>query len=69
MYALNGLALLRARQSSEIALAGSRRQRFTLAAAPVLFAHDVVTETKIGRIVMPTLLPQLSKSIEYNHTL
>ena len=37
-----------ASHSSEIALAGSRRLRSTLAAAPVIFTHAVVTvaETK-----------------------
>ena len=39
--ALKGLALLRASQSGEIAMAGSRRLRATLAAAPVFFAHAV----------------------------
>ncbi len=34
---------LHVRYSDEIALAGSRRLRSTLAAAPVLFAHVVVT--------------------------
>ena len=50
MHALKGLALRRASHSGEIVLAGSRRLRSTLAAAPVLFAHAAVTETKIGRI-------------------
>jgi hypothetical protein len=48
MHALNGLALLCACHSSEIALAGSRRLRSTLAAAPVLLAHAVITATKLG---------------------
>ena len=43
VHALKGLTLLRASHSSEIALAGSRRLRFMLAAAPVLFAHAIVT--------------------------
>jgi hypothetical protein len=43
---LKGLALPRACHSGEIALAGSRRLHFTLAAVPVLFAHAVVTEIK-----------------------
>ncbi len=45
-HTLIGLALPRACHSSEIALAGSRRLHSTLAAAPVLFAHAVVTEIK-----------------------
>ncbi len=44
--ALKGLALPRVSHSGEIALTGSRRLRFTLAAAPVLFAHAVVTVAK-----------------------
>ena len=44
MDALKGLALPRASHSGEIALAGSRCLRFTLAAAPVLFKHDIITE-------------------------
>jgi hypothetical protein len=35
-----------ARNSGEVALAGSRRLRCTLAAAPVLFAHAIVTVAK-----------------------
>ena len=46
VHALNGLALPRARLSSKIALAGSRRLHSTLAVASVLFAHAVVTEIK-----------------------
>ena len=48
MHALEGLALPRASHSGEIALAGSRRLRSMLAAAPVLFTHAVVivAETK-----------------------
>jgi hypothetical protein len=41
--AQKGLALPRASHPGEIALAGSRRLHSTLAAAPVLFAHDAVT--------------------------
>ncbi len=37
------LALPRTSHSGEIALPGSRRLRSTLAAAPVLFAHAIVT--------------------------
>ena len=44
--ARKGLALHRASHSSEIALAGSRRLRSTLAAALVLLAHDIVTVAK-----------------------
>ena len=51
--AQKGLALPRASHSGEIALAGSRRLRSTLAAAPVLFAHAVVTEIEFGRIISP----------------
>ena len=43
MHALEELALP---LSGEIALAGSRRLRSTLAATPVLFAHAVVTVAK-----------------------
>ena len=39
MLSQKGLALPRASHSREIALAGSRRLRFTLVALPVLFAH------------------------------
>ena len=39
-------ALSRTSYSGEIALAGSRRLRFTLAAAQVLFAHAAVTVAK-----------------------
>ncbi len=48
---LKGLALPR---FGKIALAGSRRLRPTLAAAPVLFAHAAFTEINIGRIINPT---------------
>jgi hypothetical protein len=41
LRALKGVA--RASHSGEIALSGSRRLRSTLVAAPVLFAHAVVT--------------------------
>ena len=51
---LKGLALLRASHSGKIALAGSRRLRFTLAAAPVLFAHAVVTVAKNRTSTTPT---------------
>jgi hypothetical protein len=43
MHLRKGLALPRVGHSGEIALAGSRRLHFTHAAAPVLFAHAVVT--------------------------
>ena len=46
VHTLKGLALPRACHFGEIALAGSRRLHSTLAAAPVLFAHAVVTEIK-----------------------
>ena len=45
-HAIKELALLCASHSGEIALAGSRRLRFTLVAVPVLFAHAVVTVAK-----------------------
>ena len=54
-HALKGLALLCASHSGEIALSGSRRLRSTRVAAPVFFAHAVVTEIKIGRITSPCL--------------
>jgi hypothetical protein len=44
VHALKGLALLRAGHSREIALADSRSLHATLAAAPVPFAHAVVTD-------------------------
>ena len=44
-----------ASRSGEIALVGSPRLRATLAAAAVLFAHIVVTETEIGRIISATV--------------
>ncbi len=37
----------------EIALAGSRRLRSALAAAPVLYAHAGVTVIELGRIITP----------------
>jgi hypothetical protein len=40
------VACARTQRTGEIALAGSRRLRSTLAAVPVLFAHAVVTDTK-----------------------
>jgi hypothetical protein len=53
VHAQKGLALPRASHSGEIALAGLYRLRSTLTAAPVLFAHAVVTETEIGRNTQP----------------
>jgi hypothetical protein len=48
VHALKGLALPRKSHAGEIALSGSRRLlRSTLAAAPVLFAHAVVTEATV----------------------
>jgi hypothetical protein len=44
--AVKGLALPRASHPGEIALSGSRHLRSTLAVAPVLFAHAVVTVAK-----------------------
>ena len=52
-HARKGLVLPRASHSGEIALAGSRRLRSTLAAAPVLFAQAVVIVAKIGRSITP----------------
>ncbi len=49
-----GLALPRASHTGEIVQAGSRRLRSTLEAAPVLFAHAVVTE-QIGEIIIPII--------------
>ncbi len=54
MHVLKELSLPRASHSGEIALADSRRLRSTLAAAPVLFAHAIVTYIEIGRIVIPS---------------
>ena len=48
MHVLKGLLLQRASYSDEIALAGSRRLRSTLAAAPALSTHAVVTFGQIG---------------------
>ncbi len=48
---LTGKALPRASHSGEITLASSRHLCSTLAAAPVLFAQAVVTETEIGGII------------------
>ncbi len=66
MRTLKGLALLRASHSGKIALAGSRRLRFTLAAAPVLFAHAVVIVAKIGRIGNPINSPIFAAAGFYN---
>ena len=55
VHTLKRLALPRACHSGGIALAGSRHLRSTLAAAPVLFAHAVVTEIKTSRIITPSL--------------
>jgi hypothetical protein len=49
VHARKRLAMLRVSHSGEIALAGLHRLRSTLAAAPVLFGHIVVTDIKIGR--------------------
>ena len=55
MHALKGLELPCASHSGEIAQAGSRRLRPTLAAAPVRFAHAVVKEIKNSILISPTL--------------
>ncbi len=47
VHTLKGLALPRASHSGEIALAGSRRLRSTLAAAPVLFVHAATLQKLI----------------------
>ncbi len=46
VHTLKGLALPCVSHSGEIALAGSRRLRSTLAVAPVLFVHAVATVAK-----------------------
>ncbi len=51
VHARKGPTLPCASQSGEIALAGSRRMGSTLVAAPVLFAHAVVIESKIYIII------------------
>jgi hypothetical protein len=55
VHALKGQTLPRASHSGEIALVGSHRLRSTLAAAPVLFAHDVVTVAK-AQVVSVSLI-------------
>ena len=55
-HARKGLALSRSSHPGEIVLSGSHRLRYTLVAAPFLFAHDVFPETGIGRIITPALL-------------
>jgi hypothetical protein len=47
-HVLKGLLLQRASYSDKIALAGSRRLRSTLVAAPALSTHAVVTLSQIG---------------------
>ena len=46
---------MHASHSGDIALAGSRRLRATLAATPVLFAHTVVTVAKNSLFIAPTI--------------
>jgi hypothetical protein len=53
VHVLKGLALPRASHYGEIVLAGSCRLRSTLAVAPVLSAHAVVTVARIGKIITP----------------
>ena len=48
----------RRRAPSEITLSGSCRLHSTLAAAPVLFARAVVTETKIETSITPHSIPE-----------
>jgi hypothetical protein len=52
VHARKGLALQRASHSGEIALAGSRHLRSTLAAR-VFFAHTVVTLAKTSSFITP----------------
>ncbi len=55
-----------ARKTGAATLAGPRRQRSTLAAAPVLFAHAVVTATKTTRsFISPTTqtYPALQRTV------
>ncbi len=54
MHARKELALPRT-SHGEIALAGSSRLRFTHAAAPVLFAHAVVTVAKTQVVSAPLI--------------
>ena len=65
--ARKGLALPRASHSSKIALAGSRRLCPTLAGAPVLIAHAVVTKIKTGTIISPTTCA-CTQTIRIRHT-
>ncbi len=53
VHALKRLGLPRASHSGEIALAGSRRLRSTLAAAPFLFAHAVATVAENKKLQHP----------------
>ena len=53
VHTLKGLALLRTIHLGEFMLPGSRCLRSTLAAAPVLFAHAVVTVAKQSRFSAP----------------
>ena len=55
VHALKGLVLPRASHSCEIALVGSSRLRCTLAVAPALFAHAVVTEANTSSFSNPSL--------------
>jgi hypothetical protein len=59
VHARKGMELPHASHPGEIALAGSRRLRATLAAAPVLFAHAVVTVAK-PQVVSPPLVEILT---------
>ncbi len=66
VHALKGMGLPRSSHSSEIALAGSRRLRSTLAAAPVCFAHALVTvaQTKKCKPLVWSILQRLKISID-----
>ncbi len=63
MRALKGLALPRKSHSGEIALAGSHRLRSTLAAAPVLFVHAVITAAKHRTSATPT---EITERVKYS---
>jgi hypothetical protein len=65
--ALKGLALPRASHSSESTLSGSRRLRSTLVAAPVLFAHAVVTVAKNSTSATPSFCNNILKQFISAH--
>jgi hypothetical protein len=63
VHILKGLALPRVSHSGEIALSGSRCLCSTLAAAPVLFAHAVVTAAKTSTFAIPRSHSRVSPAI------